>query len=113
MSIYANPYSSYEVERYNRAKEEYELYSRRAAELEEKMQAFSQKMERLSKEKPVFCGYKVRHKFRYVSKEGEKTIGEYAFLMNKGLTEVESMIDLDDEVIKALVQISEMERFGK
>jgi hypothetical protein len=48
-----------------------------------------------------------------VSKEGEKTIGEYAFLMNKGLTEVESMIDLDDEVIKALVQISEMERFGK
>ena len=113
MSIYSNPYSSYDIERYNSAKEEYEMYSRRAAEFEEKMHAFSQKMERLSKEEPVFCGYKVRHKFRFVSKEGDKTIGEYSFLMNKDLTEIESMIDLDDEVIKALVQISEMKDFAK
>lgn len=108
MSIYANPYSSYDVERYNSAKDDYEKYSRRVAEFEEKMQSFSQNMERLSKEEPVFCGYKVRHKFRFVSKEGDKTIGEYAFLMNKDLTEVESMIDLEDDVIKAMVQMSKM-----
>lgn len=108
MSIYANPYSSYDIERYNSAKDDYEKYSRRVAEFEEKMQSFSQNMERLSKEEPVFCGYKVRHKFRFVSKEGNKTIGEYAFLMNKDLTEVESMIDLDDDVIKAMVEMSKM-----
>ena len=113
MSIYDNAYSSYEKESYNRAKEDYERYSRRVADFEEKMHAFTEKLKRYSNEEPVFCGYKVRHKYRFVSKEGEKSIGEYLFLMNKELTAVESMIDMDDEVIKALIQSAEMSDFAE
>jgi hypothetical protein len=101
------------MERYQRASEDYEMYSQKIAQYEEKLQKFFQKMEQYSKEEPVFSGYKVRHKFRFVNNEGQKSIGEYMFFMNKDLTAVESMIDLEDEFIKAMVQRAEMQELGK
>lgn len=103
MSLSENCSYPYEKELYKKAKEEYERYSSTVTELEEKVQAFSQKLEKYSKEEPVFNGYVVRHKFRYVSKEGDKTIGDVLFLMNKDLTEVESMLDLNDEIMQSLI----------
>ncbi|MBR1448370.1 MAG: hypothetical protein IJ588_06470 [Prevotella sp.] len=102
MSIYENPYSSYGKQQYESAKEEYEMYSRINSELGEKIQAFSQKIEQYAKEEPVFNGYRVIHKCRYVDKEGNKTIGSFLFLMNEDLTEVESILDLQDEVMQSL-----------
>lgn len=113
MSIYGSSHYSYDMERYQRASEDYEMYSQKIAQYEEKLQKFFQKMEQYSKEEPVFSGYKVRHKFRFVNNEGQKSIGEYMFFMNKDLTAVESMIDLEDEFIKAMVQRAEMQELGK
>lgn len=94
-------------------KEEYEKACQYIKDFDEKMKAFNTKMEKKAKEKPVFCGYMVTHTYRYVNKEGEKTIGKHVFLMDKDLTEVESMIDLEDEIIKAFTILSEKNSFGE
>lgn len=104
MSVWEKFYSAIGKEQYNQAKKKYEFANKQAEEIKEKMQTFVQKQEQYSKEKPVFSGYKVHHKCRYVNKEGRKTIGEVLFFMNKDLTAVEGMIDMDDEVVRALIE---------
>ena len=98
---------------YNQNKEDYENALKKIKEYDEKMEAFVKDMNQKAKEKPVFNGYRVKHTYRYVTKEGDKTIGHCLFLMNKDLTKVESMIDLDDEVIKAFMMKAEERNFGK
>lgn len=112
LRAYANPRYPYERYSYNDAKENYDKYSKYMAEFEEKMKDFNNDLEEKSKEEPVFCGYLVRHKYRFVSKEGEKTIGQHLFFMNEDLTKVESMIDMNDEYIKSMMEEADMINFG-
>ena len=51
----------------------------------------------MTEEKPTFNGYQVLHQYRYTKTDGTKTIGKHVFLMNKNLSEVEAMLDLEDE----------------
>ena len=105
MSIYANSHSAHSKEMYNQYKEKYDAASKRLEELEAKLTSLTDRIEELSKEEPYFNGYIVHHQYRYVTKDGEKTIGKHVFLMNKDLTAVEAMLDLEDEKVKALQEI--------
>lgn len=104
MAIYESPYSSYDKTQYMQYKEKYETAKKKLADMDEKSLALEKKFDEMSKQEPVFNGYLVRHKYRYVNKDGNKTIGEYLFLMNKELTEIEATIDLEDENIKAMIE---------
>ena len=104
MAIYENPYSSYGKTQYIQYKEKYETAKKKLDEMDEKDLAMFKKFEEMHKQEPVFNGYLVRHKYRYVNKEGNKTIGEHLFLMNKNLTEIEAKLDLEDENIKAMIE---------
>jgi acetyltransferase-like isoleucine patch superfamily enzyme len=113
MEIYSNAGYSYHQERYKNAKEEYENNLQRAAEIEEKMNNFTSKVEKLSKEERVFDGYVIRHKYRYVDEFDKKTIGEYLFLTDKEITKVTSKIDLNDEMMKAMIDESKLNKITK
>lgn len=104
MAIYEDSYTSFGKEQYKKFKEEYESSQNSLDAMEAKMAALGEKLEKLSKEEKVFNGYLVRHKFRYVTKDGEKTIGGHLFLMNKDITAIEATWDLEDEDIKQMIE---------
>ena len=113
MDIFSDSEYSSHQETYKDAKEKYEKNSQRVAEIENMMRNFYSKVEKLSKEKPVFNGYKVHHKYRFVNDNDKKEIGEFLFLMDEDLTEVKAKLDLNDEVLKAMFEESKLSRISE
>ena len=107
MSIFEDQSSSFERELYNNAKEKFESANQTIADYEEQFAAFRAKMAEYAQETPVFSGYRIFHRCRFMSKEGGLTIGNFLILTNKEFTEVEGVIDMDNEVIKALIEGAE------
>lgn len=113
MSIYERPYDAHSKVMYNQYKEEYESAKKRIEDLETKITDLTEKLQSLSQEQPYFNGYIVRHQYRYVDNNGNKTIGKLLFLMDKDFSTVDAMIDLEDEDFKALLELIETYNFGK
>ena len=113
MALYEDSYSSYGREQYRKYKEEYESSKKRLDEMEADIQAYGEKMEQASNEEPVFSGYLARHQYRYVNKDGEKTIGYDLFFINQDLTAIEAMVDLDDEALKTILEANENQKLFK
>ena len=104
MTIYEDQHSSYDKECYNRAKENYESANQTIADYMEQFAAYRAMMAEYSKETPVFSGYRIFHRCRFVNKEGDKTIGNFLILTNKDFTEVDGILDMDNEIIQILME---------
>ena len=50
---------------------------------------------------------------QYTKEDGTKTIGKHFFLMNKDFSAVETMLDMEDQDIKDIFEIAEMNSFGE
>lgn len=96
---------------YNRCKEQYERSYGQLKDLESKMTALKDKIEQQTQEERIFNGYLVRHSYRYITKEGDKTIGQHLFLMDKDFTKVEVAMDLEDEKIKSMFELFNLTNF--
>lgn len=113
MLLNESRYYSFQREYYNQFKEQYESANKRLKELETKLEAVNERVIQMKEAKPVFNGYKVLHQYRYVTKNGDKTIGKDLFLVNKDFSAVEAMLNLEDEDIKALFEMLEINNFGE
>ena len=112
MSLNESRYYSFQRESYKEFKEQYESANNRLHELETKMEAVNERVNQMKQAKPVFNGYRVIHQYRYTKEDGTKTIGRHFFLMNKDFSAVETMLDMEDEDIKAMFEMAEMNNFG-
>ena len=113
MSLTKNSFFSFEREKYKEYKEQYESANKRLEEMEAKMKAVTDKLNQRKEAEPVFNGYRVQHQYRYVKNDGTKTIGKHMFLMNKDFSVVEAMLDMEDQDIKDMFEIAEMNSFGE
>ena len=113
MSLTQNGYYSFEREKYKEFKEQYESANNRLHELETKMEAVNERVNQMKEAEPVFNGYRVIHQYRYTKEDGTKTIGKHFFLMNKDFSAVETMLDMEDQDIKDILEMAEINSFGE
>ena len=90
---------------YNQYKEQYESSYKRFKDLEAELTKKNQEVEAKAKEEKVFNGFLAGHKYRYVTKDGEKTIGQLLFLINKDFTSIDAMMDLEDEKMQSIFEL--------
>lgn len=107
MNSYQRIYSTHD-ETYKKYKERYESTSKKAEIIENKLKALNDSIDNLSKEEPFFNGYIINHKFRYVTKDGEKSIGAFLFLVDKEISRVEFMIDTEEDKYKAMNELIQL-----
>lgn len=113
MSLNESRFYSFQRENYIKFKDQYESASKKYDELESKLKTINERFSKMTEEKPTFNGYQVLHQYRYTKTDGTKTIGKHVFLMNKNLSEVEAMLDLEDEDIKAMFEAFKLNNFGE
>ncbi|MCR5821027.1 MAG: hypothetical protein K6F94_08810 [Bacteroidaceae bacterium] len=103
-SIYEDDISSFSRRQYNEAIEELADATNNVLLLQEKMTRMGDKFKGLKDAEKKFDGYIVTHTYRYVNKEGQKTIGKQLYVMNKDLTEIKMTLDLEDEELKDFLE---------
>lgn len=108
MNIYKSVPSRYSGGEYDRYKNQYESASKKAEEMENRLKSLNDSIEELAKVEPYFNGYIINHKFRYVTKNGDKSIGTFLFLMNKDISAIEFMIDTEDENFKTMGELIQL-----
>lgn len=106
MDSYAG--SFYSSKYYNKYKKEYESKNLLLDSLTSKFEEEVNKISNNQSEGPVFNGYMATHQYRYTTKDGKKTIGRGFFLFNKEIDKVEYYIDLEDEKIKQVLELTDL-----
>ena len=115
MAIYGGPYSTALLRNeYRKHKEEYERYSAKLDELNNRLQKKGESLVPLFKQEPSFIGYRVVHKFRYENEEGQTTFGNMLFIIDKDIQTILASYDMDsmeyqlmEQSIKEIQEVAE------
>ena len=79
----------------NQAQEEYDNILAKKSEAEEKAKDLAEQLKADLQQKPLFIGFKSRHRYRAKDNEGNTFMGEAKFLFDKDITQIVCVWDMD------------------
>ena len=111
MDIWSDSYTSYGRSQWNKAHEEMTNYLQKGrAELIKTLTAMIDILDREEeineKKSGKVEGWKVYHKFRCKTKGGNSDIGEYYFMIDKEMSKIKTVYDIDDDYLEIIDFIS-------
>lgn len=104
MSLYVNPYSSYDRDEFFEKKKEYE---ERMGKQEAMKEQFNQKLEKIKKEaqeKPEFIGFKAFHRYRANNNNGQTLIGTALYVFDQEIKQPLMVYDMESEDFNTYVE---------
>lgn len=104
MSLYVNPYSSYDRDEFFEKKKEYE---ERMGKQEAMKEQFNQKLEKIKKEaqeKPEFIGFKAFHRYRANNNNGQTLIGTALYVFDQEIKQPLMVYDTESEDFNTYVE---------
>lgn len=109
MSIWSGPYqTAFGRNEYNEAKEKYETANASKEKATEKAKKIAEELKAELQKKPVFIGFKARHKYRANNNAGNTVFGEAKFVFDKELKNVIAEYDMDGDEYNAVIQMYNM-----
>ncbi|MBQ6226629.1 MAG: hypothetical protein IJJ73_10055 [Bacteroidaceae bacterium] len=103
-------YSNYEKVNLNRAQEEYDNALAKTSEAEEKINKLVESLKADIQQKPLFIGFKAKHRYRAKSNTGYTNFGDALFLFDKDMTQIVYAWDMDDYEFKQVQDMYEYMR---